>query len=276
MLKIGDFSKLSRISIRMLRHYDEIGLLVPASIDNFTGYRYYSAAQLPLAARINALKEMGFGLSVIAQIVNNYGDPHALRQYLLLKQTEMKEQAEKAARQLLLLETTINRLGKDENSMKYTVTLKEMPQRTVASLRKIIPAYDQEGILWSLMMQELAPQKVQCANPCNSLAVFHDSEHKETDPDVEIQISVAGNYNDTENVVFKTVPAIQVASATYKGSYDQLTAVNQAVADWINDNRYDFNGAMFTIYHVSPAQTQNPDELVTEVCFPVKPLNADS
>lgn len=60
MLKIGDFSKLSRVSVRMLRHYDEIGLLKPAKIDPFTDYRYYSEAQLPMICRITSLKDMGF------------------------------------------------------------------------------------------------------------------------------------------------------------------------------------------------------------------------
>ena len=62
MLKIGEFSKLSRISVRMLRHYDEIGLLKPAEIDRFTDYRYYREDQLPMAGRIAALKDMGFSL----------------------------------------------------------------------------------------------------------------------------------------------------------------------------------------------------------------------
>ena len=270
MLKIGDFSKLSRISIRMLRHYDDIGLLMPESIDRFTGHRYYSEAQLPLAGRINALKDMGFSLSVISEILHAYGDPQALRQYLTLRQSEMKEQAEKTGRQLLLLETAINRLGKDETRMNYDVILKEMPQRYVASLRKVIPSYDREGLLWEQMMRELAAQNVQYANPCYSVAVFHDEEYKEEDPDVEIQLSVQGSYRNMDNVVFKTVPPVLIASATYKGSYEQLSAVNQAVANWINDNGYDFNGVMFNIYHVSPAQTQNPDELVTEICYPVK------
>ena len=65
MLKIGDFSKLSRVSIRMLRHYDEIGLLAPGKVDAFTGYRYYGEEQLPTIYRINALKEMGFGLAAM-------------------------------------------------------------------------------------------------------------------------------------------------------------------------------------------------------------------
>lgn len=270
MLKIGDFSKLSRISIRMLRHYDEIGLLVPESIDDFTGYRYYSEAQLPTASRVNALKDMGFSLAVITEVLKTYDNPQALRQYLMLKRSEMEELAEKTKRQLLLLETTINRLGKDDCVMEYSVTLKEMPQRAVASLRNVIPSYDKEGILWEQMMREIAPQNVQQANPCNALAVFYDEGYKESDVDVEVQISVLGSYKDTEHVVFKTIPAQMIASATYKGSYDQLTTVNHAVANWVKDNDYEFGSASFCIYHVSPAQTQNPDELVTEVCFPIK------
>lgn len=270
MLKIGDFSKLSRISIRMLRHYDEIGLLVPESIDKFTGYRYYSEAQLLQANRINALKDMGFSLAVIAEILKTYNDPKTLKEYLLLKQAELMELAEKTATQLRILETTINRIGKDDNVMDYSIVLKEMPQRYVASFRKTIPSYDKEGVLWEQMMKELASLNVQYENPCICISIYHDKEYKEHDVDVELQVSVQGRYENTEKVVFKTVPSEFVASATFKGSYDRITAVNQAVASWIRDNDYEFNGAMFNIYHVSPAQVKKPDELVTEVCFPVK------
>jgi len=95
-------------------------------------------------------------------------------------------------------------------------------------------------------------------------------DYKESDIDIEIQASVKGEYKNTENVIFKTVPEVEIASATYKGSYEQVTAVNHAVANWVRDNGYEFNGSMFCIYHVSPAQTQDPNELVTEVCYPVK------
>jgi len=270
MLKIGDFSKLSRISIRMLRHYDEIGLLIPKSTDPFTGYRYYGEDQLPAAGQINALKDMGFGLSAIGEILKSYDDPQKMAEFLSVKKAEVKAEAEETAHRLLLLETAIRRLRKDGTTMSYNVNLKTLPKRYVASVRKIIPAYDQESALWNIMMRETAPQKIQPTENCYSLAIFHDEGYKESDVDVEIQLTVKGNYQDTENVVFKTVPAIEVASTTYKGSYEQLTEVNQAVANWVNDNGYEFNGAMFCIYHVSPAQTQNPDELVTEVCYPVK------
>lgn len=270
MLKIGDFSKLSRISIRMLRHYNEIDLLVPESVDDFTGYRYYSETQLPIANRITALKNMGFSLAIIGEILSQYNDAEKLKAYLRLKQTEIREQSDSLNERLLLLETTLNRLGKDGSIMNYSVTLKELPQRTVASVRQVIPAYDEEGILWNILMKETTELHLQTEDPCYSLAIFHDEGFKEHDVDVEIQITVKGDYKNTKNVEFKIVSPIQIASATYQGSYEMLYEVNEAVANWVRDNDYEFSGASFCIYHVSPAQTQNPEELVTEVCYPVK------
>ncbi|WP_102399005.1 MULTISPECIES: MerR family transcriptional regulator [Haloimpatiens] len=270
MLRIGDFSKLSRISIRMLRHYDEIGLLIPESIDDFTGYRYYSEAQLPLAGRINALKDMGFSLASVSEILKSYDNPEALKKYLLFKKTEVREQAEETNRRLILIETAIKRLGKGDKVMNYNVTLKELTERYVASVRKIIPSYEQEGMLWHTLVTETMPLNIKDGEPCYTLAIFHDGEYKEKDVDVEVQKSVKGKYKNTKNVVFKTMPPVQIASATYKGSYDKIGEVNQVVANWVSDNGYEFNGLAFNIYHVSPHETQNPEEWVTEVCYPVR------
>lgn len=274
MIKIGDFSKLSRISIRMLRHYDDIGLLKPVSVDRFTGYRYYSTAQLSDAARIAMLKNMGFSLALISEIIKNYSDTETLKQYLQIKYAEAQQELETAQDRLRLIETAINRLGKDENAMKYNVNIKEMPQRYVASLRRIIPSYDKEGLLWKQLYEEAAAFgiKLEFANPRDTLAVFHDKDFREYDVDVEIQATVTGSYKNTENIVFKTTAPILIASAVYKGSYDMITEAHKAVADWVTDNGYEFNGAMFCIYHVSPACESNPDNLVTEVCFPVRKI----
>ena len=81
MLKIGEFSKLSRVSVRMLRHYDEIGLLKPAEIDHFTDYRYYREDQLPTAGRIAALKDMGFSLADIVRILEVYDDRDQMERF---------------------------------------------------------------------------------------------------------------------------------------------------------------------------------------------------
>lgn len=270
MLKIGDFSKLSRISIRMLRHYDEIDLLKPETVDDMTGYRYYQESQLPLAERIQVLKNLGFGLASIGEILGKYNNSAAMEQFLSVRRKELEEQAQLTKERLQLLDNTIRWLRKDGNLMNYEVTLKTLPQRDVASVRQVIPAYNAEGMLWQIMNEEIASQNVQHAVPAYGLAIFHDEGYKEADVDVEIQMSVSGKYKDTEHVVFKTVAPIQIASATYKGSYAQITKVNEAVAAWIQENGYEYDGPSFCIYHVSPYMAKTEDEMVTEVCYPVR------
>ncbi len=270
MLKIGDFSKLSRVSIRMLRHYDDIGLLCPKAVDAFTGYRYYGEEQLIRAGRIQALKNLGFGLAVIREILDKYEDPEEMEKFLRIKRQEIEGQ-EKALRQRLrLLDSTLEWLRKDGKIMGYDVSLKTLPERYVASVRQVIPAYDQEGLLWKILMEETAQLHMQAGTPCYTTAIFYDGEYKEQDVDVEVQRSVSGTYEDTEHVRFKTVPAVEIASAMYKGRYEQISQVNAAVAEWIRDNGYEMNGLSFNIYHISPYETQNPEEFVTEVCYPVR------
>ena len=147
MLKIGEFSKLSRVSIRMLRRYNEVGLLLPAEIDPITGYRYYSEDQLPAAGRITALRDMGFGLAAIEQLLATWEEPVALEAILDAKQAQLQEEAALAQRRLRALETLRQRLRKEDNAMDYTVNLKTLPQRQAACLRMTIPTYDQEGTL---------------------------------------------------------------------------------------------------------------------------------
>lgn len=74
MFKIGEFSKLAQVSIRMLRYYDETGLLKPAEIDKFTNYRLYSIEQIPVLNKIIFLRDLGFNVSEIAVALNHWED----------------------------------------------------------------------------------------------------------------------------------------------------------------------------------------------------------
>lgn len=270
MLKIGDFSKLSRITIRMLRHYDEIDLLIPRRVDEFSGYRYYDEEQLAEAGRIQSLKYMGFSLSAIREIMDSLENPDQMERFLAIRKKELESHLNETAEQLRLLDNTMRWLRKDGNVMNYNVTLKTLPERYVASVRQIIPAYYEEGRLWKVLSEETAGMKIQEANPRYGMAIFHDEGFKEQDVDVEIQMAVSGQYKDTEHVKFKKASSVQFASVTYKGGYEQITKVNEAVASWIHSNGYEFDGKSFCIYHVSPSETTNPQEWVTEVCHPVK------
>lgn len=270
MLKIGDFSKLSWISIRMLRHYDEIGLLKPEKVDTFTGYRYYDEVQLVTAGRIQALKNMGFGLSVIQEIMEKYSDAGELERFLSVKRQEIEEEGKQLMQKLHLLDSTIRWLRKDGTIMGYDVTLKTLPEHYVASVRKIIPTYAEEGTLWEILRKETASMHLQECSPSYAAAIMHDGEYKEKDVDVEIQRAVAGTCSDTEHVKFKTVPPVLIASVTFQGGYEQITQVSSTVAKWIRDNGYEYDGVSFNIYHAGPGETQNPDEYITEICYPVK------
>lgn len=271
MLKIGEFSKLSHISIRMLRHYDEIGLLHPKEVDPGTSYRMYGEEQLFTAGKINAYRKMGFGLTAIAGILHE-SNTHELRAILERQHQSLQSQTEEVGQKIQHVKMAIAQLGKENTMADYNVTIKEIGQRYVASVRDTLESYQYEGRLWHYLMKETADQNLQPGNPCLCFGIFHDAEYKERDVDVEIQMTVEGEYHNTEHVRFKTEPAVCVASVMHYGSYETIGNADAAVAAWVQKNGYQMCGVMFNIYHVSPHETQNPDELVTEVCFPVQPV----
>lgn len=269
MLKIGEFSKLSRVSVRMLRHYDEIGLLKPAETDRFTDYRYYREDQLPTVCRITALKDMGFSLADIVRILDVYDDKEKLAGYFADRERELKRLSQETEYKLTLLDAARKRLRKEE-SMNYSVTIKTIPVRYAATVHTTIPHYENEGMVWNTLVSETAHMKLAETDPCLCAVTFLDGEYKEKDVEVMAWKTVKGSYPDTEHVKFMTLPEVTVASCTFKGGYNLITEVYAAVVVWLDANGYESDGPMFNIYHISPHETQNPDEFVTEVCYPVK------
>jgi DNA-binding transcriptional MerR regulator len=90
MFRIGEFSKIAQVPGSLLRYYDEIGLLKPVHIDQWTGYRYYSARQLPRLHRILALKELGLTLDQIARLVNEEVSAAEIQGMLALKKAQVE------------------------------------------------------------------------------------------------------------------------------------------------------------------------------------------
>jgi len=113
MFKIGEFSKLSQVPVKTLRYYDEIGLLKPAKVDRFTGYRYYSADQLPRLNRILALKDLGLSLAQIARLLNDDLPPAQIRGMLRLKQAELQQQVQEEQARLARVEWRLRQIERD-------------------------------------------------------------------------------------------------------------------------------------------------------------------
>lgn len=269
MLKIGEFSKLTQVSVRMLPHYDEIGLLKPAETDRLTDYRYYKEEQLPAMCRIKALKDMGFSLADIVRIMQLDGNSAALDDFLESRRAELCATLAETEYRLKLIDIAKNKLLKAETT-KYNPTIKTFPARYAATLRTIIPRYKDKGTVWALLRMETDPLNMSTADPCLCGVTFLDGEYKEKDVEVEAWKTVKGSYDDTEHVRFRTLPEVTVVSCTCKGGYEQMGEVNTAILEWIAATGCCPNGSMFNIYHVSPHETANPDEFITEVCYPIE------
>ena len=135
VLKIGEFSSLAQISIRTLRHYDEVGLLRPMHVEADSGYRYYSVSQLPRLHRILALRDLGFPLDRIGEALEEGVSADALRGMLLLRRVEQEQHVEEETERLNRLKALIHLIGK-EGRMTNDVVVKEFKRtrpRTVRS-----------------------------------------------------------------------------------------------------------------------------------------------
>lgn len=254
----------------MLRHYSEIGLLEPAEIDDSTGYRYYSEQQIPLANRIQLLKNMGFGLSSIKQILQDTKNEENLKKFLQIQLQQKQEEQHNLEKQIQLLEDALKDVEESKNPIEYSLIVKELPKRKIVSYRGFIPSFNQEGMLWSAMESETKHLDITYETPALDIAVIHESS-VEGHIDVEIQKSIkAGEYQSFGNIEFREIPAILVAVLAFKGGYEFLQTINEEIAHWILKNGYELNGSIMNIYHISPKITTDEDEFVTEVCFPIK------
>lgn len=269
MLKIGDFAKFTKISIHMLRHYDDIGLLKPMNIDETSGYRYYSEEQIPYANKIQLLKSMGFGLPNIKQILENYKDENHLKKYIEIQLASKEDELKQLDKQIQLLKGTLTDLQLKKNPLEYSLFVKEIPKRLVVSYRGLISAFNQEGILWQALEKDTSTIDIKYTTPAFDVAIIHNSDSLDM-VDVEVQKSVDKKYTSKGNIQFKEIPSTLVAVVAYQGGYEQLEHINQEIATWILKNDYELNGEIMNVYHISPKNTQNNDNFLTEVCFPVK------
>lgn len=141
MFRIGDFSRIAHVSARLLRFYDEIGLFVPAHADVQTGYRYYAVAQLGELNRILVLKELGFNLDQVREIVSKKVDPAELRNMLLLRRNDVERTLAAEAQRLRQIETRILQLETEGSLTADDVVVRAEPACDIISLRRTVPSF---------------------------------------------------------------------------------------------------------------------------------------
>lgn len=272
MFKIGEFSKLSRVPVKTLRYYHQIGLLEPARIDDFTGYRYYTAVQLTRLNHILALKDLGFSLEQIGQMVPDAASandlsPEQMRGLLRLKRAEVMQQIEMEQARLARLEQRLNQMEKEAKMPDFEVVIKQVDKMKIAGVRDIVANYSSVGPLYEELFAALGQHGIAPAGPV--MGIYYDEEYKESDVDVETAVPVAGGSLPPGRVVIRELPGTEVASLVRTGPYDNFTPAYQALMAWIEANGYQIIGPNREIYLRGPEAGVAPAEFVTEIQFPV-------
>jgi effector-binding domain-containing protein len=270
MFKIGDFSRLSRISVKALRYYDEIGLLKPVKVDQFTGYRYYSADQLPRLNYIVALKNMGLSLEEVATLISNELTPHQMRDIFILKKGELQQRVSEEQRRLEQVEKLLKQIEKEGKMPDYQVVIKKVKPQVIASIRAVLPSYGDIGPLYGEIFGYLGSQGIMMpAGP--TIFISYDAEFKEKDVDVEAGVPISKAIPGSGRVKVYELPGIEQAACTiYKGSYEAIGEAYNALMAWIQTNGYQITGPDRELYFTNPNEVKDPSENVTEIQFPVK------
>lgn len=272
MFKIGDFSRLSQISIRMLRFYSEIDILKPAFVDEESGYRYYDASQLAITMQINFLRKMGFSTHQIKDILQSGYSKEELQILVTKRQDELRSELILIKNKIASLEKTKQLLEKETMMMNYEVEVKQILGQRMMCKRGVIPSYDKEWLLWQGLNGEIKQLGLEI-DYCKNVpprAYFYDEGFQEKNPDVEVCVAINGEYHDTDNIKFKMMPAKKCVCVTFKGGFDQIAEVHFVITNWIVEHNFELDGPNFTIFHYGPGVTENPDEYISEVCFPIK------
>lgn len=269
MFKIGAFSKISNTTVRALHLYEEMGILIPQKIDTQSKYRYYSAKQLQTINEIKLLQQVGLSLKVIKEVIVNK-DMKILEYHYELRQKELQKEMQELQMKKNLIEALKANRREGKQMEKYNVVVKEIPSRKVMSIRKKTASFEEESLLWNMLYQESLQQHVQLTNPPIGMTIYHDTEYKDSDIDIEVQSNIVGDYKDNDVVKFYQADGFTMASVTFSGSYDQMNDVTQALASWIEANGYSITGPMVNIPIVSPGQDPNPENWITEAGYMIK------
>ncbi|ASN40573.1 MerR family transcriptional regulator [Paeniglutamicibacter terrestris] len=273
MFSIGEFASIGQVSVRMLRHYDDIGLLPPARVDPHSGYRSYKGRQFAVLGAILAYKDLGFRLDEVARIVQGEVDDLALHTMLTSRRTELARQLDLDSARLGRLDMRLRHLEGAPLMSTITTELKPLPAQHVAQACAVVPGFGPENItpiigpLFGRLARDLVAAGVR-PGP-RSLAMYEAIESGDgegarayaaflVDADVEPGIGFA----------IADVPGAALAATTvHYGSMDTIGTSWEALHAWIEENNYELAGVCRELYIVSEPEPQ--ENWVTELQQPV-------
>lgn len=270
--QIGEVSKLCNISIKTLRYYDEIELLIPEKIDPYSGYRYYSNKQLTLVLVIKHFKEAGFSLKEIKQLLG--------RENLEYNKTKIKEKCKEIddkINDLIRLKEKLNFCLYEGKNQEYTkkeaqIEIKYIPETYIAYLRSPgVISVDEFTVKYCRLMSLIEKNKFHTTK--NVMALYYNSciEFENNDKQ-EYDIEVCAQVSETKEIpgLVRKFGGFRAVSSIHYGSYDNMIEVYRKMVEYINKNGYEICGPAIDNYIVDIISTCDENNYVTELLIPIK------
>lgn len=284
MLRIGEFSYLSQVTIHTLRHYDDLGLLKPVHIDPNTGYRYYTLEQLPRLNRILALKDLGLPLEQIGHVLDQTLTAEEIRGMLRLKQAELIDKVQDTQRRLERVSSRLKHIELEGKMPDQEVILKTVDPIPVAYQREQLPTWN-VAPAFERMYGDVHDHIIDHGAKCSGagISIWHHSHTdepqtdidktvlKQVDIDIETALPYEGDLTKGEKAEVRNLPKEEMASVVYKGPYNEnLANTKRFIFTWIADNGYRLSGPVREVYlHHDPKDAQMH---ITEIQFPIQKL----
>lgn len=263
MIKIGEFSKLSYLTIKALRFYEKEGILLPAYIDELSGYRFYETSQLVDAAKIKTYRQLDLSIDEIKRIISGEDEKEVLKEKL--------SQIRQDKKHLENVISSINTILK-EDEMKYHITQKTIPAMTVFYGETILNTYaDSATWIPELGMEcaRLNPD-FKCSDSCYSFCEYLDGEYKDKDIQVRYNEEVEKKGKGNGIIKFRKIPETKVISIFHKGSYSKLAEAYAYIFNYAEKNNYKINGVARECYIDGSWNKDSEDEWLTEIQIPVE------
>lgn len=271
MLNIGEFARLGQVSPRMLRHYDETGLLKPQQVDPSNGYRNYGANQLSRLHRILALRDLGFTLEQIHDVLEENPPVEQLRGMLRMRQAQIEQTVEEERERLRRVEAHLRALeGSDTVYVQDIVIKQTQPIRIAQAQAEGLTHADIGPAFGRLLPEVIAHLEAVGAKPGISAAFYEDENGTAEEGSIVLHAGFEiGDQPvpDGERVKVVELPVVEVASAVHRGSMDGINASWEALVRWIEDSGYRLAGDCRELYH--EWHEDEPARDVTELQQPI-------
>lgn len=271
MFGIGEFARHGRVSVRMLRHYDAIGLLRPASVDPVSGYRFYQASQLAELNRVIALKDLGFTLQQVQAILEEKVSAAELRGMLKLRRAQIHAHIEAETARLARVEARLLTIEDEARVPADGIVVKRLAPVRVGELTGIAAGYEPEAItpviqpLYCDLWQRLAGAGISAAGP--AIAYYEDTPAGDGAILVHAAVPVVNGADGEHGFAVVDLPEVGTAAAIiHHGSMDDVLRTGQTLARWIDASGYRSAGYA---REVTLEHSADPDRWVTELQQPI-------